>query len=180
VTAVVERHRPPDAQLYAGLAGLPLTAREAEVLILISHGKSNGQIGRELTLADSVVKIDIRRILAKLRASNRAHAVRIGAESGVLVLGAALKPAPQAAPVKPVLPPPVLPKLGKPVRDLLAEPPGTILADRFGDAVQRMRSGGFWLAGEQWPHLASEVVDRGPFEVLRRPDGADGEVSRAA
>jgi hypothetical protein len=58
------------------------------------------------------------------------------------------------------------------VRELLAHPAGTILADRFGRAVQRVESGGFWVLGEQWPHLASEIVDLGPFEVLRRPGGA--------
>jgi hypothetical protein len=57
------------------------------------------------------------------------------------------------------------------VRMLLAVPTGTILADRFGDAVQRMGSGGFWVPGGRWPLLASEVADRGPFTVLRRPGG---------
>lgn len=167
----MEQRGPGGIQPDMSLGGLPLTPREVEVLTLVSHGKSNPEIARKLSLTEYAVKGHVSLILAKLQAANRAHAVRLGAESGVLAFGPALGGAPAPAPVKPA-PPPVLPKLGRPVRDLLAQPPGTILADKFGDAVQRISSGGFWLLGEHWPMLASEVVDRGPFEVLRRPGGA--------
>jgi hypothetical protein len=57
------------------------------------------------------------------------------------------------------------------VEGLLLVPLGTILADRFGHAVQRIPSGGFWVLGQRWPYLAREVVDQGPFTVLSVPDG---------
>lgn len=66
---------------------------------------------------------------------------------------------------------PAPPKLDPRVRDLLDLPVGTILADRFGDAVQRTGSGGFWVPGSRWPQLASEIVGQGPFKVLHRPRG---------
>jgi DNA-binding CsgD family transcriptional regulator len=162
VTAVVERHRPGSAGFYAAMAGQPLSDREVQVLDLVSRGVPDPEIGRRLSIEAATVQSHVRRILAKLGAVNRTHAVRLGVEAGCL-------------PVGPVPPPvsvgPVPPKLGKPVRGLLAVPPGTILADKFGDAVQRVASGAFWVLGEQWPQLASEVVGRGPFEVLRRPGG---------
>jgi hypothetical protein len=68
-------------------------------------------------------------------------------------------------------PPAPAPRLDPQVRDLLDLPVGTILADRFGDAVQRTASGGFWVPGSRWPQLASEIVGQGPFKVLHRPRG---------
>ena len=50
---------------------LRLTYREAEVLRLLQHGKPNKIIAFELDIAESTVKVHMRNIMKKLRASNR-------------------------------------------------------------------------------------------------------------
>jgi DNA-binding NarL/FixJ family response regulator len=54
-----------------------LTARELEVVGLISEGLFNKEIAKRLAVADETVKAHIRHILPKLRARSRAHAVAI-------------------------------------------------------------------------------------------------------
>lgn len=59
-----------------------LTAREKEVLALIGRGMRNGEVAKELDLADSTVASYIKSIYRKLGISNRAeaswHAMRLG------------------------------------------------------------------------------------------------------
>lgn len=52
-----------------------MTERELQVLRGMSEGKSNGQIGRELYLAEVTVKTHARRMFRKLRVKDRAEAV---------------------------------------------------------------------------------------------------------
>jgi transcriptional regulator EpsA len=52
-----------------------LTAREREILRGLREGLSNQQIGSELAISALTVKNHVQRILRKLGASNRAHAV---------------------------------------------------------------------------------------------------------
>jgi len=66
-----------------------LTAREISVLELVSMGLSNNEIGRRLLIAEETVKTHVRRILAKLNARNRAHAVALGIRWGSISLAAA-------------------------------------------------------------------------------------------
>lgn len=54
---------------------LHLTDRQREVLILISQGKSNKLICRELGLAEPTVKIHVTAILRALKVSSRAEAI---------------------------------------------------------------------------------------------------------
>lgn len=61
-----------------------LTEREQEVLLGISEGKSNAQIGRELFMATDTVKTHVRRIFRKLRVTDRAEAVAHGFRRGLL------------------------------------------------------------------------------------------------
>jgi DNA-binding NarL/FixJ family response regulator len=68
----------------AVLAGQPLLAIEIEALHLASHGFTNWQIGRVLDLTESGAKDRLRRAMAKLGATDRAHAVRRGFETGYL------------------------------------------------------------------------------------------------
>lgn len=63
---------------------ITLTERELQVLTGISQGKSNGQIGRDLYLAEDTVKTYARRLFRKLSVSDRAHAVAIGFRRGLL------------------------------------------------------------------------------------------------
>ncbi|MET0495153.1 MAG: response regulator transcription factor [Actinoplanes sp.] len=52
-----------------------LTTREREVLVAIAHGLSNTEIAGELFLSESTVKTHVGRVLAKLNARDRVHAV---------------------------------------------------------------------------------------------------------
>jgi DNA-binding CsgD family transcriptional regulator len=53
----------------------PLTAREAEVIELVSSGATNNEIASALVISESTVKSHVKHILRKLGAANRAEAV---------------------------------------------------------------------------------------------------------
>jgi DNA-binding NarL/FixJ family response regulator len=72
------RRTPPAA------ANRELSPREAEVLRLIAHGRTNEQIAGELLLSTSTVKNQVHRILSKLGASDRTQAVVIAIEMGLI------------------------------------------------------------------------------------------------
>jgi DNA-binding CsgD family transcriptional regulator len=77
----LERHElsPAPAPRSAGAGRSPLasllTAREQEVLELMTSGATNSQIARELVVSEGTVKSHVKRILRKLRVDNRAGAV---------------------------------------------------------------------------------------------------------
>ena len=60
------------------------TAREIDVLELISDGLGNREIAERLFLSEETVKSHIRSILAKLQARSRAHAVALGLRGGLI------------------------------------------------------------------------------------------------
>ena len=60
------------------------TAREIEVLHLISDGLVNREIGVRLFLSEETVKSHVRHLLAKLQARSRAHAVAVGFRRGLI------------------------------------------------------------------------------------------------
>jgi ATP/maltotriose-dependent transcriptional regulator MalT len=62
----------------------PPSKREAHVLSLVAQGLSNKEIGAALVVSEDTVKTHIRNLLVKLKARNRAHAVAIGIERGVI------------------------------------------------------------------------------------------------
>jgi DNA-binding NarL/FixJ family response regulator len=64
----------------------PLTPREITVLQLISAGKSNKVIAADLVIAEVTVKGNVKKILAKLQASDRTHAVSLGLKRGIIEL----------------------------------------------------------------------------------------------
>lgn len=64
----------------------PLTERETEVLQLLTLGLSNKQIGARLHISEHTVKFHVSSIYGKLGATNRAEAVRLGAQQGLVVL----------------------------------------------------------------------------------------------
>jgi DNA-binding NarL/FixJ family response regulator len=54
-----------------------LTPRELEILRLIAEGFENAQISRQLFISRETVKTHVRRLLQKLRARSRTHAVAL-------------------------------------------------------------------------------------------------------
>ena len=61
-----------------------LTAREREVLTLIARGLATDGIARELFVTPNTVRTHVTRILDKLRAHNRPHAVAIAFSAGFI------------------------------------------------------------------------------------------------
>lgn len=68
--------------------GLPieLTERELEVLDLLADGYANKQISLALEISEHTVKFHVSSIYTKLNVSNRAEAVRVGIQRGLVVI----------------------------------------------------------------------------------------------
>jgi DNA-binding NarL/FixJ family response regulator len=73
--------RTPSAALDA------LTPRETEVLRLIARGLSNAEVSDTLVIAEQTTKTHVGRILAKLSLRDRAQAVVLAYESGLVAPG---------------------------------------------------------------------------------------------
>jgi LuxR family transcriptional regulator, regulator of acetate metabolism len=65
----------PAAAAAGGAVDTPLTAREREVINLVSAGATNQEIADALVISESTVKSHVKHILRKLGAANRAEAV---------------------------------------------------------------------------------------------------------
>ncbi|WP_308313391.1 response regulator transcription factor [Streptomyces sp. G1] len=64
-----------------------LTPREREVLTLMGHGLSNAELAQEFTLSEATVKTHVARIFAKLSLRDRAQAVVLAYETGLVTPG---------------------------------------------------------------------------------------------
>ncbi len=60
-----------------------LSPRERDILRGIAQGASNKEIGRDLGIAETTVKIHVQHILRKLNVTSRVHAAVIASENGV-------------------------------------------------------------------------------------------------
>ncbi|WP_328607490.1 response regulator transcription factor [Amycolatopsis sp. NBC_00345] len=64
-----------------------LTPRELEVLTLLGRGRSNAELATTLTLSEATVKTHVARIFAKLALRDRAQAVVLAYETGLVAPG---------------------------------------------------------------------------------------------
>lgn len=61
-----------------------LSARERAVLGLIAQGHANKVVGHQLSVSEETVKSHVKKILSKLGARDRTHAVHLAIERGIL------------------------------------------------------------------------------------------------
>jgi DNA-binding NarL/FixJ family response regulator len=80
-------HHTPAPTPVAISANKQLTERELEVLRLLGRGMSNQEIARELWISESTVKTHVTRLFAKLNLRDRAQAVVLAYESGLVSPG---------------------------------------------------------------------------------------------
>ncbi|MBN1527619.1 MAG: response regulator transcription factor [Thermoleophilaceae bacterium] len=78
-----------EGKLPLGSGGDDLTAREREILGLVSDGLTNARIGRELWVTEQTVKFHLSNIYRKLGVSNRTEASRYAYTHGLLRRGPA-------------------------------------------------------------------------------------------
>ncbi|MFD4878249.1 response regulator [Streptomyces sp. NPDC058420] len=83
---LLERLSEPEPQPASEHAEPPdgLTAREAEVLVLIAEGLTNQEIARELHVSTATVKTHINNLFAKTGLKDRAQAVRYAYGKGLV------------------------------------------------------------------------------------------------
>ena len=75
----------PKQQLPVTVTSHDVTGdREVQVLVGMSNGRSNAQIGVDLFLSEDTVKTHARRLFRKLGANDRAQAVAIGLRRGLI------------------------------------------------------------------------------------------------
>lgn len=83
-----QKRIPPElaAELAEHVAEDSLTSREIDVLRLIAAGHANKEIASKLFIAEETVKSHVTNILAKLRVSDRTHAVTTALKRGIIEL----------------------------------------------------------------------------------------------
>lgn len=69
-----------------GEIDLALTGREGQVLQLLARGLANKQIAAQLNISEHTVKFHVSSIYTKLGVTNRAEAVRVGVQRGLILL----------------------------------------------------------------------------------------------
>jgi DNA-binding NarL/FixJ family response regulator len=85
---LIERYAVRDARaatLHRDLS--TLTPREIEVLRLLARGLSNAELAETLHLSDATVKTHVARILSKLSLRDRAQAIVVAYETGLVTPG---------------------------------------------------------------------------------------------
>ena len=65
-------------------SGMPLTARERTIVLLMANGLTNNMIARQLSIAPDTVKAHAKNIFWKLTVRTRAQAVFRASELGII------------------------------------------------------------------------------------------------
>jgi DNA-binding NarL/FixJ family response regulator len=86
---IEEFARRPEPAVVAPAALVALTDREREVLALVARGLSNAEIAERLYVSAATAKTHVSRVLAKLRARDRAQLVMLAYETGLVTPGSA-------------------------------------------------------------------------------------------
>jgi len=83
-----KRHIPPliAAKIVEHFTDDSLTSREVEILEQVASGNRNKEIAFKLSITEDTVHTHVKKILSKLNASDRTHAVMIGLRRGILHL----------------------------------------------------------------------------------------------
>ena len=83
-----QKRIPPEIAVKVAdhLADDSLTSREVDVLRLIAAGNGNKQIADQLSIGEASVKSHVSNIMSKLGANDRAHAVTIALQRGIIQL----------------------------------------------------------------------------------------------
>jgi two-component system, NarL family, response regulator len=83
-----QKRVPPEvaAELVEHAEEDELTSREIEVLRLVAAGNANKEIAGRLSIAEDTVKSHVAKILAKLHANDRTHAVTTAVKRGIIEL----------------------------------------------------------------------------------------------
>ena len=74
------------AKLASRMSGEALTAREIEVLKLLARGRSNKEIGSDLSISETTVKTHVRSVFAKLNVMSRTEAIGAASHRGLIQL----------------------------------------------------------------------------------------------
>ena len=84
---IEEFARRPEPAAVAPAELAALTAREVEVLGLVARGLTNAEISERLYVSAATTKTHVSRVLAKLRARDRAQLVMLAYETGLVTPG---------------------------------------------------------------------------------------------
>ncbi|HTU67478.1 MAG TPA: response regulator transcription factor [Steroidobacteraceae bacterium] len=91
IRSVHHGHKKIPAEVATALAAHrgdeTLSGREIEVLVLVAAGNSNREIGARLCVTEETAKAHMKRIIAKLGANDRTHAVTLALARGILPAG---------------------------------------------------------------------------------------------
>jgi two-component system NarL family response regulator len=74
------------AKLASRMSGEALTSREVDVLKLLAQGRSNKEIGTDLSISETTVKTHLRSIFSKLNVMSRTEAIAAANRRGLIQL----------------------------------------------------------------------------------------------